>query len=225
MINSETPLIELSQVSKSYSQDLEILKNIDLKISAQESVCIVGPSGAGKSTLLHILGTLDTPTKGDVVIAGKKVSAMNDESLAAFRNHEMGFVFQFHHLLNEFTALENVLIPARLKGLTHREAEEKAKQYLERVGLYHRISHYPNQLSGGELQRVAIARALVNGPKILFADEPTGNLDSQNSEFIQNMFFQLKELFGLTLIMVTHDAQFARKFSKTIRIVDGACLN
>lgn len=220
---SET-LIKAHHLYKAYKQGastLEILKGIELEIQMHESICIVGSSGAGKSTLLHILGTLDRPTSGELFVAGQNVLTMGDDELAAYRNRQMGFVFQFHHLLAEFTALENVMIPLRIMGEGKEQAQEKAIKFLSQMGLLDRAEHYPSQMSGGELQRVAIARALVNQPKVLFADEPTGNLDSKNSGHIQELFFELKKNMGLTLVVVTHDLQFAKKFSRVLRISDG----
>ena len=216
--------IQARNIWKSYEQgagELSILKGIDLDIQARESLCILGASGAGKSTLLHILGTLDRPNRGELFFEGKNLLNLSEEDLAKFRNSTMGFVFQFHHLMSEFTALENVMIPCRLAGQGRAEAEERAAKLLNELGLSDRLRHYPSQLSGGELQRVAIARALVRNPKILFADEPTGNLDSQNSLKIQNLFFELKERHGLTVVVVTHDLQFAQKFSRVLRLKDG----
>lgn len=222
-----TPFLSCRRIKKSYVQgawELHILKGIDLDIRQGESICIVGSSGAGKSTLLHILGTLDRPTEGELKIDGQDILGMGDEELAKFRNREMGFVFQSHHLLGEFTALENVMMPCRIAGDSRVSARIKATELLEIMGLADRADHFPNELSGGELQRVAIARALVRKPRILFADEPTGNLDSQNSQNIQNLFFTLKERFGLTLIVVTHDMAFAQKFNRSLRISDGRFL-
>lgn len=219
-----TKVLSAKDITKSYTQgsgELPILKGISLDIYQGESVCIVGASGAGKSTLLHILGTLDKPQSGELEFDGQNLMAMSDEELAAFRNQKMGFVFQFHHLLAEFTALENVMIPLRIAGVPEFEAKDRAMENIELVGLKERATHFPNQLSGGELQRVAIARALICNPKVLFADEPTGNLDSKNSGHIQDLFFSLKEKHGLTLVAVTHDAQFASKFSRVLRMQDG----
>jgi lipoprotein-releasing system ATP-binding protein len=220
---SET-LLSARKVRKVYPQgtgELEIVKDLSIDIRKGEAICIVGSSGAGKSTFLHILGTLDRPTSGDLFFQGRSLLAMTDEELARFRNQEMGFVFQFHHLLSEFNALENVMIPARVAGLDKTEALGRAEGLLKQMGLTTRMLHFPSQLSGGELQRVAIARSLICRPQILFADEPTGNLDSQNSGMIQDLFFQLKESLGLTLIVVTHDPNFSRKFGKVHRISDG----
>lgn len=217
-------LLSARKIRKTFPQgngELEILKDLSLDIRRGEAICIVGSSGAGKSTFLHILGTLDQPTSGEIYYQDKSLTQMADEEISRFRNTEMGFVFQFHHLLQEFTALENVLIPAKVAGLDRTLALQRAEENLKLLGLTSRASHFPNQLSGGELQRVAIARALMCRPKILFADEPTGNLDSTNSGKIQDLFFELKESLGLTLVVVTHDPHFSRKFPKVHRISDG----
>jgi lipoprotein-releasing system ATP-binding protein len=211
-------------VQKIYQQGsgrLHILKGLDLSIKVGEALCIVGSSGAGKSTLLHILGTLDNPSEGTVHFRNRNLFEMGDEELARFRNRSLGFVFQFHHLLAEFTALENVLLPARIGEKSLSESKSKAESLLVKVGLAERLHHYPSQLSGGELQRVAIARALVNDPEILFADEPTGNLDSQNGAKIQELFFDLIRSMNVTVIVVTHDTRFAQKFSRVLRMQDG----
>ncbi|MFM6927668.1 MAG: ABC transporter ATP-binding protein [Bdellovibrio sp.] len=216
--------LSAKNIHKSYSHaegELEILRGVSLDIREGEAMAILGASGAGKSTLLQIMGTLDKPTQGEVLCEGRDLLAMGDEDLSKFRNSEMGFVFQFHHLLGEFTALENVMIPCRVAGENPKEAKEKALHLLEFMGLAERATHYPNQLSGGELQRVAIARALVRKPKILFADEPTGNLDSNTSGKIQELFFKLKEEMKLALVIVTHDLTFATRFPKVYRMKDG----
>lgn len=218
------PLIKARGIRKSYAQgvsELSILKGVDIDIKAGEAVSIVGSSGAGKSTLLHILGTLDRPNAGEVFFEGENLFQKSEEDMARFRNDKMGFVFQFHHLLAEFTAVENVMMPCRIHGESKAAARAKALHLLDQMGLRERADHYPSQLSGGELQRVAISRALVRRPQVLFADEPTGNLDSQNSQMIQKLFFQLKEQYGLTLVVVTHDAGFAQKFGRVLRISDG----
>ena len=217
-------ILRAKGIRKSYAQgtsELGILKGVDVEIKRGEAVCIVGASGAGKSTLLHILGTLDHPTDGEVFFEDQSLFAKSEEELASFRSAKMGFVFQFHHLLAEFTAVENVMMPCRIAGESKPAAKAKALHLLETLGLRDRADHFPSQLSGGELQRVAIARALVRRPQVLFADEPTGNLDSKNSQLIQKLFFQLKEQYGLTLVVVTHDAGFAQKFSRVLRISDG----
>lgn len=206
---------------KQGSSHIEILKGINLEIRQGEALSIVGSSGAGKSTLMHILGTLDQPTSGELYFNGLNLFNLNDEELAKHRNQNMGFVFQFHHLLKEFTALENVMIPLRVGGMPVKQAQQEALAMIEHLGLSHRFHHYPTELSGGELQRVAICRALVKKPQILFADEPTGNLDAKNSQSVQDLFFELKEKLGLTLVVVTHDISFAKKFSRTLTISDG----
>lgn len=217
-------LLSALNINKSYSQgvgELQILKGLNLQIHEGEAVGIVGTSGSGKSTLLQILGTLDRPQSGELTYEDKNLLAMPDEELAHFRNETMGFVFQFHHLMAELTALENVMLPCRIGGLSSEESREHAADLLNLLGLAERMTHYPNQLSGGELQRVAIARALVRRPKILFADEPTGNLDSTNSSKIQDIFFLLKEKFNLSLVVVTHDLSFAQRFPRILRLKDG----
>lgn len=221
---SETLLLARG-LKKSYSQGgadrLPILRGIDLEIKAGEGIGIVGVSGAGKSTLLHILGTLDRPDEGELVFEGRPLHSMGDDELSRFRNEKMGFVFQFHHLLAEFTALENVALPARIAGQHPAMARRQAEEWLTKLGLEHRLGHYPSQLSGGELQRVAIARALIRRPSILFADEPTGNLDSMNGQKIQDLFFELKQSLGLTLVVVTHDRSFAARFPRVLEMKDG----
>lgn len=217
-------LISAQCVTKSYPMGtgrLEVLRGIDLEIKAGEAVCIMGSSGAGKSTLLHILGTLDKPTLGKVIFKGRDLTRENDEALADFRNHSMGFVFQFHHLMSEFNALENVMMPCRISGMSLRESRQESERLLELLGLGGRIKHYPSELSGGEQQRVAIARALVRKPTVLFADEPTGNLDTANAGRIQDLFFELKSRLNLTLVVVTHDPAFAQKFPRVLRMRDG----
>jgi len=225
-------ILQLERVHKSYERprgvqgagrgnQLEVLKGIDLGIHSSEAVCIVGASGAGKSTLLQILGTLDRPTSGRVLYKGQDLSAKTDEELATFRNKELGFVFQFHHLLSEFTALENVMLPARIGGMSEKAAREQALELLKTLGLSDRKEHFPSELSGGEQQRVAVARALVQRPKILLADEPTGNLDTENSRHIQELFFDFKRRLGLTLVVVTHDVGFASRFPRRLTLKDG----
>lgn len=226
-MSEQNVLLKAVDIHKSYAQgsgELEILRGISLDIKEGDAFAILGSSGAGKSTLLQIMGTLDRPNKGELYCEGRDLLAMNDEELSRFRNAEMGFVFQFHHLLGEFTALENVMIPCRVGGESIRTAKEKAMHLLEFMGLAERADHYPNQLSGGELQRIAIARALVRHPKILFADEPTGNLDSMNGGKIQELFFRLKEEMKLALVVVTHDLTFAARFPKVYRMKDGLWL-
>ena len=223
---SLNPIIQTINLGKKYKtgqSELEVLKAINLQVEVGEAVCLLGASGAGKSTLLQIIGTLDRPSSGDVLVNGESVFLYNEEQLAQFRSEKMGFVFQFHHLIQEMTALENVMLPCLLAGESKISSHEKALSWLKSMGLEDRLNHYPNQLSGGELQRTAIARALIRNPQILLADEPTGNLDSENSARIQDLFFQLQKQLGLTLIVVTHDLQFAQRFSKIVRVKDG-CL-
>lgn len=217
-------LYQVHTVTKSYpmgASRLEVLKGVSFEIKAGEAVCIVGSSGAGKSTLMHILGTLDRPTLGKVIFRGQDLTRKTDEELAEFRNKTMGFVFQFHHLLGEFSALENVMMPCRISGMSVKESRIAAEELLETMGLTHRLKHFPSELSGGEKQRVAIARALVRKPEVLFADEPTGNLDTVNGEKIQDLFFDLKQRLNLTLVVVTHDPAFARKFPRILTMRDG----
>lgn len=216
--------LEARGVTKSYpmaSGRLEILKGIDLTIEKGEAISIVGASGAGKSTLLHILGTLDRPTLGKVFHRGLDLTKLNDDDVAKHRNQTMGFVFQFHHLLAEFSALENVAMPLRIAGEIPQNALRVAEEQLVALGLKDRLHHRPNELSGGEQQRVAIARSIVRKPEILFADEPTGNLDTQNAAKIQDLMFELHQRLGLTLVVVTHDQAFASRFPRALRMRDG----
>jgi lipoprotein-releasing system ATP-binding protein len=208
------------KIEKRYGS-LEILRGLDFEVVRGEAVSILGASGAGKSTFLHILGTLDRPTRGSVYYQSEDLFAKGDTELSAFRAQRLGFVFQFHHLLSEFNALENVMMPGRIQGLSVTDCRTRASSLLDYLGLQHRLTHYPSQLSGGEQQRVAIARALFHRPQLLLADEPTGNLDSENSLKIQDLFFQLKEEMGLTLIVVTHDMKFASRFPRSIKMNDG----
>ncbi len=217
-------IMDVKCITKSFSRKgeaLDVLKGIDLDIREGEALCIMGSSGAGKSTLLHILGTLDHPTLGKIFFDGVDLTRKSSAELASFRSQTMGFVFQFHHLLPEFTALENVLLPCRIAGDSNRESLHKASELLDRLGMKDRKDHYPSQLSGGEQQRVAIARALIRKPRILFADEPTGNLDSANAKIIQDLFFQLKQEQKLTLVVVTHDQNFANRFPRRLELKDG----
>lgn len=217
-------LIIVNNLFKNYQtgvSNLPVLKGLSFEIKQGEAVCLLGSSGAGKSTLLQILGTLDRPTSGEVLYRGQNLFELDDESLAEFRNQKMGFVFQFHHLIQELTALENVMLPALIANEDKLQCREKAMSWLKFMGLEERHSHYPHQLSGGELQRVAIARALIKNPEVLFADEPTGNLDSENSRKIQELFFELRNKLGLTLIIVTHDLQFANLFTRVFKVKDG----
>jgi len=213
-------LIQACHIEKSFGS-LKVLKGVDFSVKPQEVVSIMGASGAGKSTLLQILGTLSTPDAGTLEIDGTDVLHLGRKQLAAFRNKRIGFVFQAHHLLPEFTALENVMIPALIGGESIRQAREKAGQLLETVGLADRATHKPSELSGGESQRVAIARALVNSPAILFADEPSGNLDSRTKEEIHQLFFDLRDSLGQTIVIVTHDAGLAALCERTCHLSDG----
>ena len=200
---------------------VEVLKGIDLEVSAGETLALVGASGAGKSTLLHLLGTLDRPSSGKVMFDGTDLFAMGDRELAAFRNRSMGFVFQSHHLLPEFSALENVMMPALIAGRPRLEAAELATGLLAEVGLAHRVTHRPGELSGGEQQRVAIARALVLSPRLLLADEPTGNLDMKTSEGVHELLARIQMQTGIALVVVTHNERLAASMSRIIRMVDG----
>ena len=213
-------MIEIQGVTKSFGQ-LQVLKGIDLIIYKGEVVSIVGPSGAGKTTLLQIMGTLDKADAGRVLIDGTEVSALGEKELSAFRNRRIGFVFQFHQLLPEFTALENVMMPALIGGMGYADACRKAKEMLALLGLADREEHKPAELSGGEKQRVAVARALMNDPAVIFADEPSGSLDSRNKEELHQLFFDLRDRLGQTFVIVTHDAGLARLTDRTIHMVDG----
>ena len=213
-------MIRTKEIRKSFGT-LEVLKGIDLLVERGEVVSIVGPSGAGKTTLLHILGTLSRPSSGEIEIDGEAVHALSDRQLSRFRNTKIGFVFQFHHLLPEFTALENVCIPGYIGGRDRREVEKRAAELLEMLGMEHRSSHKPAELSGGEQQRVAIARALINSPAVLLADEPSGNLDTKNREEIHRLFFTLRDTLGQTVVIVTHDGQLAAMSDRKIEMVDG----
>ena len=213
-------MIEIQGITKSFG-DLQVLKGIDLIIYKGEVVSIVGPSGAGKTTLLQIMGTLDKADTGSVVINGVEVGRLKEKELSTFRNKQVGFVFQFHQLLPEFTALENVMMPALIGGMSVGEATRKAKQMLGLLGMADRAGHKPAELSGGEKQRVAVARALMNDPAVIFADEPSGSLDSKNKEELHQLFFDLREKLGQTFVIVTHDEGLAQLTDRTIHIVDG----
>ena len=213
-------MIKLEGITKSFGS-LQVLKGIDLEINKGEIVSIVGPSGAGKTTLLQIMGTLDEPDAGVVQIDGTVVSRMKEKELSAFRNKNIGFVFQFHQLLPEFTALENVMIPALIAGVSSKEAHERAMKILDFMGLVDRASHKPNELSGGEKQRVAVARALINYPAVILADEPSGSLDTHNKEDLHQLFFDLRDRLGQTFVIVTHDEGLAKITDRTVHIVDG----
>lgn len=213
-------MIDIKNITKSFGS-LQVLKGIDLHINKGEIVSIVGPSGAGKTTLLQIIGTLDKPDSGSIVIDGIDVSNLSKAKLSDFRNRHLGFVFQFHQLLPEFTALENIMIPAFIAGTSQSEAKERAMELLKFMGLEDRASHKPNELSGGEKQRVAVARALVNKPAVILADEPSGSLDSKNKAELHQLFFDLRDKFGQTFVIVTHDESLAATTDRTIHMKDG----
>ena len=213
-------MIRISGITKSFG-NLQVLKGIDLEIAKGEIVSIVGPSGAGKTTLLQIMGTLDSADSGKVELAGQDITRLSRKKLAQFRNKHIGFVFQFHQLLPEFTALENVMMPAFIAGKGKRASRERAMELLEFMGLCDRASHKPNELSGGEKQRVAVARALMNNPEIIFADEPSGSLDTQNKLELHRLFFDLRTRFGQTFVIVTHDEELAATTDRTIHMIDG----
>ncbi|MFV0545529.1 MAG: ABC transporter ATP-binding protein [Bacteroides sp.] len=213
-------MIKIEGITKSFGT-LQVLKGIDLNIARGEIVSIVGPSGAGKTTLLQIMGTLDKPDRGMVMIDDTLLDQMKEKELSAFRNKKIGFIFQFHQLLPEFTALENIMIPAFIAGVSSRDAELRALELLHFMGLADRASHKPNELSGGEKQRVAVARALINNPAVVLADEPSGSLDSKNKEELHQLFFDLREKMGQTFVIVTHDEGLAQLTDRTIHMLDG----
>lgn len=216
-------MIKAKNIHKYYGK-LHVLKGVDLHIKKGEIVSVVGASGAGKTTLLHILGTLDqmsNPNESELTINGSDVTKLSDKALAKFRNQHIGFIFQFHQLLPEFTALENVCIPAFIKGTPRNEAETRAKELLDFLGLSLRYDHKPNELSGGEQQRVAVARALINNPSIIFADEPSGNLDSESADNLHQLFFSLRQEFGQTFVIVTHNEELANMADRKLTMVDG----
>lgn len=214
-------MIKATGIEKSFGS-LKVLKGVDMQVDKAEVVSIMGASGAGKSTLLQILGTLSTPDAGSLLIDGVDVLKLSSKGLAEFRNLRLGFVFQFHHLLPEFTALENVMIPAFIAGTGKKDAEHRAKELLADMGLGERLTHKPSELSGGEQQRVAIARALINKPAVLFADEPSGNLDTKTKEEIHKLFFDLRDKYGQTVVIVTHDPDLAKMCDRSLFMVDGA---
>jgi len=213
-------MILIKNIKKSYG-DLQVLKGINLQFNKSEIATIVGASGAGKSTLLHIIGTLDKPDSGEIVIDNEPLFKMSEQELAAFRNARIGFVFQFHHLLPEFTSVENVMLPALIGGTGKKEALGKAKELLDFLKLSDRLNHKPSQLSGGEQQRVAVARALINNPKLILADEPSGNLDSENAKKLHQLFFDLRDEFKQTFIIVTHNKELAEMSDKQVVMRDG----
>ena len=213
-------MIQAKGIEKSFGA-LKVLKGVDLSVSKAEVVSIMGASGAGKSTLLQILGSLSTPDAGSLVIDGIDVLKLGSKALAEFRNRKLGFVFQFHHLLPEFTALENVMIPAFIAGRSRKDAQEEASALLADLGLTERLGHKPSELSGGEQQRVAIARALINRPAVLFADEPSGNLDSKTKTELHNLFFELRDKYQQTIVIVTHDPELAQMCDRSLFMVDG----
>jgi lipoprotein-releasing system ATP-binding protein len=217
-------MIQLRNITKSFGQ-LQVLKGIDLDITRGEIVSIVGPSGAGKTTLLQIMGTLDVPDSGTVVIDGTDVTRLGQRDMARFRGQHLGFVFQFHQLLPEFSAVENVMIPAMIAGQAKRAAHERALELLSYLKLSDRADHKPNELSGGEKQRVAVARALINHPDVILADEPSGSLDSQNKQELHQLFFDLRDRFGQTFVVVTHDEQLASLTDRKIEMRDGMIIN
>lgn len=213
-------MIEIKDLTKKFG-DLVVLKGVNLTVKRGEVISIIGPSGAGKTTLLQLIGTLDKPTSGSILFDGEELGCMSNKRLATFRNRHIGFVFQFHQLLPEFTALENIIIPALIAGRNRAEAEKEAMELLRIMSLEERAGHKPSELSGGENQRVAVARALINNPDVILADEPSGSLDSHNKEELHKLFFDLRERFGQTFIIVTHDEGLASFTDRTIRMVDG----
>lgn len=217
-------IYELRALTKSYgsgARSLPILKGLDLSVAKGEALCVTGPSGSGKSTLLNIMGALDRPSSGQVLFQNRDIASWTDEQMAFFRRDKLGFVFQFHHLLKEFTVLENIALPAYISGKPKKARQERAGFLAESLGLKDRLSHYPSQLSGGESQRAAVARALMNEPEILLADEPVGNLDRKNGLIIRDLFFELREKFNLSLIAVSHSVFFAEAFSSVLKLEDG----
>jgi lipoprotein-releasing system ATP-binding protein len=216
-------LLEVKDLYKTYGNGakVEVLKGINLTVGQGDTIALVGPSGAGKSTLLHVMGTIDRPSSGKVLFDGQDIFNLSDQPLAAFRNKSIGFVFQFHHLLPEFTALENVMMPLLIGGEKKSKVEGRARELLQSVGLAHRVTHRPGELSGGEQQRVAIARALVRSPRLLLADEPTGNLDMKTSEEVHDLLYSIQKETGISLVIVTHNERLAAGMARTIRLVDG----
>ncbi|MBV7315518.1 lipoprotein-releasing ABC transporter ATP-binding protein LolD [Shewanella sp. NIFS-20-20] len=221
-------VLQVNNVSKVFvdgSVETEVLKGVSLSVARAEQLAIVGSSGSGKSTLLHIMGSLETPTSGEVIMAGQHLSRLSSAEQARLRNQDMGFIYQFHHLLPEFSALENVAMPALIAGMPVKQAHAKARQLLGRVGLEHRLSHTPDKLSGGERQRVAIARALVNDPKLVLADEPTGNLDAKSGDAVYQLIRELAAQLGTAFVVVTHDPQLAARMDRQVLMQDGVLVN
>lgn len=217
-------MIDIKGITKSFGS-LQVLKGIDLHINKGEVVSIVGPSGAGKTTLLQIIGTLDKPDSGSIMVDGIETSNLSKNKLSEFRNQHLGFVFQFHQLLPEFTSIENVMMPAYIAGVKPKEARAKAEELLHFMGLSDRATHKPNELSGGEKQRVAVARALINNPSVILADEPSGSLDTKNKADLHQLFFDLRDKFGQTFVIVTHDETLATLTDRTIHLKDGLIIN
>lgn len=217
-------MIDIKDITKNFGT-LQVLRGVNLHIDKGDVISIVGPSGAGKTTLLQLIGTLDRPTSGSISFNGEELANMSDKQLATFRNRHIGFVFQFHQLLPEFTALENIIIPALIAGRNRSEAEKEAMELLGVMGLKERAGHKPSEMSGGENQRVAVARALINRPSLILADEPSGSLDSKNKGELHKLFFDLRDRYGQTFLIVTHDEELARTTDRTIRMVDGVVCN
>ncbi len=217
-------MIDIKDITKNFGT-LQVLRGVNLHIDKGEVISIVGPSGAGKTTLLQLIGALDRPTSGSISFNGEELANMSDKQLATFRNRHIGFVFQFHQLLPEFTALENIIIPALIAGRNRNEAEKEAMELLGVMGLKERAGHKPSEMSGGENQRVAVARALINRPSLILADEPSGSLDSKNKGELHKLFFELRDRYGQTFLIVTHDEELARITDRTIRMVDGVVCN
>ena len=223
-LKNNLDMIIAKNIKKSFG-NLQVLNDINLNVEKGEVISIMGPSGAGKTTFLQILGTLSKPNVGEIIFFGENINKMKDRQLAKFRNKNIGFVFQFHHLLPEFTALENVCIPAFIANVSKNEAEARAKEILSFLKLDHRFEHKPSELSGGEQQRVAVARALINNPAVIFADEPSGNLDSQNKKELHNLFFSLRDKYNSSFVIVTHDEQLANMADRELLMKDGRIIN